>query len=140
MEFCDRIGLLWDECYPVPMTGEGQGEYNNHQGHYGFLIPAGVLIGLGVGLLVDQVGSGILIGLGLGFLATGLIPLVKKSHEGEALQPKGTSMTLLLLGAFMIFLGIGIVWSPISLWPYAIAGFLILMGIWFLVRGFFRIS
>lgn len=122
------------------MTGEGQGEHNNHQGHYGFLIPAGVLIGLGVGLLVDQVGSGILIGLGLGFLATGLIPLLKKSHEGEESQPKGTNVTLLLLGAFMIFLGIGIIWSPISLWPYAIAGFLILMGIWFLVRGFFKLS
>ncbi len=122
------------------MTGEDQGERNNHQGHYGFLIPAGVLIGLGVGLLVDQVGSGILVGLGLGFLATGLIPLLKKPHEGEESQPKGTNVTLLLLGAFMIFLGIGIVWSPISLWPYAIAGFLILIGIWFLVRGFFRIS
>lgn len=138
--FSDLIGLSWEECYSVPMTGEDQGDHNGHQGHYGFLIPAGVLIGLGVGLLVDQVGSGILVGLGLGFLATGLIPLLKKPHEGEESQPKGTNVTLLLLGAFMIFLGIGIVWSPISLWPYAIAGFLILIGIWFLVRGFFRIS
>ena len=27
---------------------------------------------------------------------------------------------------------------PEALWPYAVAGFLILLGIWFLVRGFYR--
>jgi len=59
--FSDLIGLSWEECYSVPMTGEDQGDHNGHQGHYGFLIPAGVLIGLGVGLLVNQVGSGILV-------------------------------------------------------------------------------
>ena len=35
----------------------------------GIAIPAGVLIGLGVGFLVDNVAAGIFIGLGGGFLA-----------------------------------------------------------------------
>ena len=39
----------------------------------GVAIPAGILIGLGIGLLTDNVAAGVLIGLGCGFL--GLIIL-----------------------------------------------------------------
>ena len=35
---------------------------------YGFAIPAGLFIGLGVGLLTGQVAAFLLIGLGIGFL------------------------------------------------------------------------
>ena len=107
---------------------------------YGFIIPAGILIGLGVGILVDHVGSGFLVGLGLGFLGSGLVPLFKKPLESEGVLPGSTDVTMLLIGAFLVFIGIGIVWAPAALWWYAIAGFLILMGIWFLVRGFYKIS
>lgn len=34
----------------------------------GVAIPAGLLIGIGVGLLIDNVAAGVLIGLGFGFL------------------------------------------------------------------------
>jgi hypothetical protein len=40
----------------------------------------------------------------------------------------------------MIFIGIAIGWVLAALWQYAIAGLLILMGIWFLVWGFLRIT
>jgi len=108
--------------------------------HYGFIIPSGILIGLGVGLFAGFPGSGVLIGLGSGFLAVGLIPLVKKARKAEGSSPEGKNVASLLLGALTVFTGIGIAWSPIALWPYAIAAFLIFLGIWFLVRGFFRIS
>ncbi len=49
----------------------------------GFIISAFILIGLGVGLLVDHLGSGFLIGLGLGFVGSALLPLVKKSSGGD---------------------------------------------------------
>ena len=107
---------------------------------FGFIIPAGILIGLGVGILVDHVGSGFLVGLGLGFLGSGLLPLVQKPLGNEGMQPKNTDVTILLIGAFLVFIGIGIVFAPAALWWYAIAGFFILMGIWFLVRGFYKIS
>jgi len=107
---------------------------------YGFIIPAGILIGLGVGMLVDHMASGFLVGLGLGFLGSGLLPLVRKPVESEGTQPGSTDVTMLLIGAFLIFLGIGLVYAPAALWPYAIAGFLVLLGIWFLVRGFFKIN
>lgn len=107
---------------------------------YGFIIPAGILIGLGVGMLVDHVASGFLVGLGLGFLGSGLLPLVRKQLEREDTQPVSTDVTMLLVGAFLIFIGIGIVYAPAALWPYAIAGFLILVGILLLGRGFYQIS
>ncbi|MEI6293246.1 MAG: hypothetical protein WCP36_06165 [Methanomicrobiales archaeon] len=107
---------------------------------YGFIIPAGILIGLGVGLLVDQVGSGFLVGLGLGFLGSGLLPLVRKPLGSEYIKPGSTDVTMLLIGAFLVFIGIGFVYAPAALWPYAFAGFLILIGAWLLVRGFYQAS
>ena len=109
------------------------------QRKYGFIIPAGILIGLGAGLLVDQIVCGFLIGLGLGLIGSELLTLVRKSREGECTQPGGANVTTLLIGTFLVFIGIGIVLAPAAIWPYAIAGCLILTGIWFLVRGFYKI-
>ena len=104
---------------------------------YGFIIPAGILIGVGVGMLVNNVGSGFLVGLGLGFLGSGLLPLVRKPLGSEYTQPGSTDVTMLLIGAFLVFIGIGFVFAADIIWPYTIAGFLILIGAWFLVRGFY---
>ena len=110
-----------------------------NDGYSGFIVPAGILIGVGVGLLVDYLVSGFFIGLGFGLIGSELFRLVEKSREGECTQPGGANVTTLLIGSFLVFIGIGIVLAPAAIWPYAIAGFLILTGIWFLVRGFLRI-
>jgi hypothetical protein len=109
------------------------GEHRNS----GFIISACVLIGLGMGLLVDHPGSGFLIGLGLGLAGSVLLPFVRKSPGKECPQMGGENVTTFLIGAFLVFIGIGIVFAPAAIWPYAIAGFLILFGVWILVRGFF---
>lgn len=41
---------------------------NNKEDLTGLAIPAGLLIGLGIGMVVGQVAAGVLIGLGIGFL------------------------------------------------------------------------
>ena len=105
----------------------------------GFIVPPGILIGLGVGLLVDYLLSGFFIGLGLGLICSELFRLVERSRETESTQLAGANVTTLLIGTFLVFIGFGIVLAPAAIWPYAIAGFLILTGIWFLVRGFLRI-
>jgi hypothetical protein len=117
----------------------GLAEPKEHDRYNGFIVPAGILIGLGVGLLVDYLVSGFFIGLGLGLIGSELYRLVEKSREGECTQPGGANVTTLLIGTFLAFIGIGSVLAPAAIWPYAIAGFLILTGIWFLVRGFLRI-
>jgi hypothetical protein len=104
--------------------------------HKGFIVPAGILIGLGAGLLVDHAGAGFLVGLGLGLLGSELLPLVMKPREGEYLHLGGTNVTQLLIGSFLILAGISIVWAPAVIWTYAIPLLLILAGIVFLVRGF----
>lgn len=119
------------------MTDEERTGRKQRHGRYGF-IPAGVLIGLGVGLLAGFPGSGVLIGLGLGFLASALVPAVTKPSETAKPGLKGMNITMLLIGVFLILIGVGIVWAPAAIWPYLIAGFLILLGIWFLVRGFHK--
>jgi hypothetical protein len=43
-----------------------------HGHRYNILIPVGVLIGLGAGILVSQIGAGVLIGLGFGMVAAAL--------------------------------------------------------------------
>jgi hypothetical protein len=106
----------------------------------GFIVPAGILIGLGAGLLVNQAGAGFLIGLGFGLLGSELVPRVMKPLEGEYLQTGGTNVTLLLIGAVLVLTGISIVWAPVAIWTYAIPGLLILAGIGFLVRGFAKVS
>ena len=105
----------------------------------GFIVPAGILIGLGVGLLVDYLVSGFFVGLGLGLIGSELFRLYEKSREAESTQTGGVNVTTLLIGTFLVFIGFGIVLAPAAIWPYAIAGCLILTGIWFLVRGFLRI-
>jgi hypothetical protein len=105
----------------------------------GFIVPAGILIGLGVGLLVDYLVSGFFIGLGLGLIGSELFRLVAKSQEDECMQQEGANVTTLLTGAFLSFIGIGSLLAPAAIWPYAIPGFLILTGIGLLVRGFVRI-
>ena len=117
----------------------GLTEPQNQHPNNGFIVPAGILIGLGVGLLVDYLVCGFLIGLGLGLIGSELLPFIRKSPEGECTQPGGANVTTLLIGAFLVFIGIGIVLVPAAIWPYAIAGFLILAGIGVLVRGFYKI-
>jgi hypothetical protein len=114
----------------------GLTEPGEHDRQSGFIVPAGILIGLGVGLLVDHLGSGFLVGLGLGLIGSDLLSFLRKSRVGECTQPGGANVTTLLIGAFLAFIGISVVLVPAAIWPYAIAGFLILTGIWFLVRGF----
>jgi hypothetical protein len=117
----------------------GLTEPGDHDRHCGFIVPAGILIGLGVGLLVNNLGSGFLTGLGLGLIGSELFAFVGKSREGACTQPGGANVTTLLIGSFLVLIGIGFVLVPAAIWPYAIAGFLILTGIWFLVRGFYKI-
>jgi len=106
----------------------------------GFIIPAGILIGLGMGILAGYAFTGFLIGLGIGFVGEGLLPLVRKPLTGECMQKGSANVTLLLIGAFLVLVGASIVVAPAAIWPYAFAGLFILAGIWVLFRGFSRSS
>ena len=121
------------------MDSDDKAVGRRRHGRHAF-IPAGVLIGLGVGILLNYPGPGVLIGLGLGFLASSF-GRSEDSDPSEAAPPsaiKGLNWIMLLVGIFMILIGIGLVWTPPVIWPYLVAAFLILLGIGFIVRGFRR--
>lgn len=102
-------------------------------------IPAGILIGLGAGLLADHPASGVLIGLGLGFIGTALVWVKTPNTNDSKTQDysrRSSPLFFALMGILLICLGAGIVWTPVMIWPFLAAVFLILLGVWFLYRGF----
>jgi len=52
------------------------GQPKKRSGVTGLAIPAGLLIGIGVGMLVDNTSAGVLIGLGCGFLGMIILRLI----------------------------------------------------------------
>ncbi|WP_188207784.1 LapA family protein [Alkalibacillus aidingensis] len=46
-----------------------------------YVIPGGLILGLGIGLMVGNPGAGMLIGLGLGFLISPLFVLFEKKNN-----------------------------------------------------------
>jgi len=113
------------------------------QGRHGgfFLIPAGALIGLGLGILVGYMWTGLLIGLGGGFLLVVTDRAAGASSDTDQGSPstlKTADILLILLGVYIVLSGIAIVIYPTSVWPDIAAGFLLLLGVWFVVRGMTR--
>ncbi|MFZ1127087.1 hypothetical protein [Methanoregula sp.] len=113
----------------------GQERRRHHRHGSYMLIPAGVLLGLGIGMLAGYPGSGVLIGLGLGFIGSAVLAQQRSAQAGdeEAPRPRGF---LAVIGAFLVIVGLGVIWAPLNFWPYLVALFLILLGVWFLYRAF----
>jgi len=45
----------------------------------GILIPGGLFVGLGIGIVLNQTAAGALVGLGIGFIMYGLVKALKKN-------------------------------------------------------------
>ncbi|HVP95856.1 hypothetical protein [Methanoregula sp.] len=110
-----------------------------HHRHRGFmLIPAGVLLGLGFGLIFSHAGAGVLIGLGLGFIGAALFPYTRTGPDANTVAGgRRGSGILALVGIFLTVIGFGVLWQPFTDWPVIAALFIILLGLWFLFRAFF---
>jgi len=130
---------------PAGSGGDGGSQQERgrrrHGRHMG-LIPAGLLIGLGIGLLLGHPVAALFIGLGLGFVATAFV-----RQAGYAGADAGVRAPFherrwwcALIGVFFILLGTCFAWIPGLLWPYIIAAFLILLGIGILAHNYFHHS
>jgi hypothetical protein len=117
-------------------TDEGKVAHLHHQ--RGLLIPAGLCIGLGIGLLAGYAAPGLMIGLGLGLIGSALLKHGEYPAGDAAARGmrQGSRWMPALIGLFFIILGISMIWAPQNFWPYIGAGFLILVGIWFIARSF----
>jgi hypothetical protein len=117
------------------MPEERQREYYHHRRRFSFL-PAGFLIGLGVGLLIGYPGPGVLIGLGTGFIASAFMSLADVEMPGRRIS--AVRWGGVLAGILLILIGLWLVYIPLIPWPYLIGILLILLGIWSLFRAFLR--
>ena len=119
------------------MTPDDEKQHSHHN-QRGFLIPAGLLIGLGIGMLAGYPWPGLLIGLGCGFLASAYLKPAERPAGDTATSDmhQGSRWVPARIGIFFIIFGLSIIWAPANFWPYIGAGFLILIGIWFLARSF----
>jgi hypothetical protein len=116
-------------------------EEDEHRRRHGrnFLIPAGVLIGLGVGLITGYAGPGVLIGLGLGLVGSAFIPpsgISDDRHTGWVGGSRRWGPGI--VGVVLILFGLGLIWAPadiwIYVWPYGVGIFLILIGLSFIAK------
>ncbi|ABS55471.1 hypothetical protein Mboo_0953 [Methanoregula boonei 6A8] len=135
---------------PVPMqsapsggrgdAGSDRDSRRRHRGRHMGLIPAGLLIGLGIGLLLGHPVSALFIGLGLGFVATAFVRQAGCTGENgtPAVHSCERRSWCALIGVFFILFGICFVWIPGLLWPYLLAAFLILLGIGILIHSYFH--
>jgi len=131
---------------PAPVQNEPPGggdagswrEYRRSRRGTRSLIPAGLLIGLGIGLILGHIFAAGLIGLGIGFLGSAIVNAQGRSNENTPSPCHKHGFGIALLGIFFILFGIMIVWASALLWPYIAAAFLILLGIGILVHGFFH--
>ena len=122
-------------------TVEEQGHRRRHGRH--FLIPAGALIGLGAGLIAGYPWPGIIIGIGLGFIAQGFLKPVGGTEPDSTsthCYGHGEPWISLMIGLFLIIIGIGIIWAPVKIWPYIIGIMLIILGIMFAAKSLCKAS
>ena len=94
-------------------------------GNYGLLVPAGVLTGLGVGLMLahaDFYGNPVALGLGVGFLAVYALDALRR-HSRSSWWPLAPGVALVLIGLLQNTSG----WDSLGDlgWPL----FLIVVGI-----------
>lgn len=118
------------------MTGIEEHGDRPHPGRNLFF-PAGLLLGLGAGLILGYPGPGILTGLGLGFLASAFMnPGTGAGHDWNlpvsGYDARWISATL---GLFLIVIGVSFVWAPADTWPYIFGLFLAGLGLWFVVKN-----
>lgn len=110
----------------------------------GFLFVAFMFVGMGIGLLFDNVAPGLFVGMGLGFLAMAVADALIKEPVTEGSQtPKLEShfeaggilgtLVLILLGLGFIFGGLSVIIGFEINWRIFGGGFIILFGIWFLL-------
>ena len=117
--------------------GGSQYEYGRQRHGKHFLVPAGLLMGLGVGMVIGYPWPGMLIGMGLGFLGSMFVNPMQRASGIVPAHELFRRWEFALLGIFFIVFGFSIGWAPVTR-LYIAAFFLILLGIGFFIRGFVK--
>jgi len=103
-------------------------------GQYGFLVPGGIMTGLGLGIIyenrVQGQGAPVLLGLGLGFVAIFAIHRLRGIRWPADWWPLIPGSVLTLIGLLLAARLTGVLGAVGRWWPLVLIG----LGIWLLVR------
>lgn len=100
---------------------------------YGYLVPGGLLTGLGIGLLVETMqgpGGAIAIGLGAGFLFVSVLDHLAAGGRSGRWWPLVPGALLLVIGAAQYAQSRGMLTAVERWWP----ALLVVAGLWMLYR------
>lgn len=118
------------------MSGEQRARHNGF-----YVIPAGGLIGLGIGIILGYQLTGFLAGLGLGYMvftAGSGTRMMYQDDSGTHTRYNGSYLVRMIIGLYIIASAFAIIWVPRSEWPNILAIFLVLAGVWFVIHGYYR--
>lgn len=113
----------------------------------GFLFVAFMFLGLGVGILIDQVAPGLFVGMGLGFLSMAILDaIIKEPAEEESRYERAIESYVgrggLIGNIILALLGIGFILGGLSIltgfeieWRLFGGVLIILLGIWFVMSA-----
>jgi len=94
-----------------------------------------MFLGMGIGMLFDHAGAGVIIGMGVGFLLDSLMKEEAESKLSLSLPGTVKKASVAALGLFFIALGLAMLYDWSIVWPYGVAAFIIALGLIFLVLG-----
>ncbi len=103
-------------------------------GHYGVLVPAGILTGLGAGIALREWtavgGASVLLGLGAGFLFIYVVDRAREPGREGRVWPVIPGGILVIVGLLQLARVSGAMRIIAAWWP----ALLIVLGIWMLLR------
>lgn len=107
----------------------------------GLVFIASTFIGAGIGLLFGRPDVGGCMGMGVGFLLMGFVRAKEaKSNLTVSILKWFGAVCVSIAGALLLFIGIGLLFFPIAIWPY-IAGIAALaFGLLLLAVGILKLK
>jgi len=100
----------------------------------GMLFVGCLFIGIGLGLLFNRPDIGATTGMGVGFILLALVR-VRGTPVEVSLPPRIGGYFLLLVGIFLIFVGLSFLMEWEFIFPYLFGVFVILLGVGFIIFG-----
>ena len=113
----------------------------------GFLFVAFMFLGLGIGILIDEVAPALFVGMGLGFLSMAILDAIIKEPVEEGSNYERVIESYLGKGGFigtiiLALLGLGFILGGLSIltgfeveWRIFGGVLIILLGIWFIMSA-----
>jgi len=103
----------------------------------GLIFVAFMFMGIGIGMLLDNVAAGTVIGMGIGFLGMAFVRTkeIKPSPITLGFPKTIRRLLILAIGILMIVSGLALLWEPELMFPYVISAGIIVVGLIFLVAG-----